>query len=114
PILPVAPTSPDYVPWPEHPPSPVYMPDPEHPPSHIEIPYVPKPKYPEYMAPSDNEAPLEDHPLPADASPIAVSPDYVRSFSYLVQVIYDVTLSDPYYDATHFGGVTDWHHETRL
>nr|GFD06397.1 hypothetical protein [Tanacetum cinerariifolium] len=53
------------------------MPDPEHPPSHIEIPYVPKPKYPEYMAPSDNEAPLEDHPLPADASPIAVSPDYV-------------------------------------
>nr|GFC67173.1 hypothetical protein [Tanacetum cinerariifolium] len=33
--------------------------------------------YPEYLAPSDDEAPLEDQPLPADASPITASLDYV-------------------------------------
>nr|GEX21026.1 reverse transcriptase domain-containing protein [Tanacetum cinerariifolium] len=77
PIQPVAPPSPDYVPGPEHPPSPDYVPDPEHPPSPIKIPYVPEPKYPEYLAPSNDETPLEDQPLPADASPIAASPDYV-------------------------------------
>nr|GEU94010.1 putative reverse transcriptase domain-containing protein [Tanacetum cinerariifolium] len=44
------------------------------------IPYVPEPEYPEYLAPSDDEAPLEDQPLPADASPIAASPDYVADF----------------------------------
>nr|GEY89639.1 hypothetical protein [Tanacetum cinerariifolium] len=36
-----------------------------------------QPEYPEYLAPSDDETPLEDQPLPADASPIAASPDYV-------------------------------------
>nr|GEU43320.1 hypothetical protein [Tanacetum cinerariifolium] len=77
PIQPVAPPSPDYVPGPEHPPSPDYMPGPKHPPSPIEIPYVPEPEYPEYLAPFDDEAPLEDQPLPADASPIAASPNYV-------------------------------------
>nr|GEV72561.1 hypothetical protein [Tanacetum cinerariifolium] len=77
PIHPVAPPSPDYVPGPEHPPSPDYVPDPEHPPSPVEIPYVPKPEYPEYLAPSDDKEPLEDQPLPADASHIAASPDYV-------------------------------------
>nr|GEU44592.1 putative reverse transcriptase domain-containing protein [Tanacetum cinerariifolium] len=51
-----------------------------HPPSPIEIPYVPEPEYPEYLEPSDDEAPLEDQPLPADASPIAASPDYVADF----------------------------------
>nr|GEZ31070.1 hypothetical protein [Tanacetum cinerariifolium] len=71
PIQPVAPPSPDYVPGPEHSPSPDYVPDLEHPPSPIEIPYVPEPEYLEYLAPSDDEAPLEDQPLPADASPIA-------------------------------------------
>nr|GFD59948.1 hypothetical protein [Tanacetum cinerariifolium] len=45
--------------------------------SPIEIPYVPEPKYPEYLAPSDDEAPLEDQPLSANASPIAASPDHV-------------------------------------
>nr|GEZ74331.1 hypothetical protein [Tanacetum cinerariifolium] len=75
---PVTPPSPDYVPGPEHPPSPNYLPDPEHPPSPIEIPYVHEPKYPEYLAPSDDEAPLKDQPLPVDASPIAASPDYTR------------------------------------
>nr|GEW28101.1 hypothetical protein [Tanacetum cinerariifolium] len=33
--------------------------------------------YLEYLAPSDDEAPLEDQPLPIDASPIAASPDYM-------------------------------------
>nr|GEY41280.1 hypothetical protein [Tanacetum cinerariifolium] len=74
---PVAPPSPNYVPGPEHPPSPNYVPGPEHPPSPVEIPYVPEPEYPEYRVPSDDEAPLEDQPLPADASNIAASPDYV-------------------------------------
>nr|GEW69762.1 putative reverse transcriptase domain-containing protein [Tanacetum cinerariifolium] len=75
--LPVAPPSPDYVPGTEHPSSPDYVPGPKHPPSSVEIPYVPEPEYPEYLAPSDDEAPLEDQPLPADASPITASPDYV-------------------------------------
>nr|GEU76234.1 putative reverse transcriptase domain-containing protein [Tanacetum cinerariifolium] len=69
--------SPDCVPGLEHLPSPDYVPDPEHPPLPIEIPYVPEPEYPEYLAPSDDKEPLEDRPLPADASPIAASPDYV-------------------------------------
>nr|GFA06234.1 hypothetical protein [Tanacetum cinerariifolium] len=76
PIQPVAPPSPDYIPGPEHPPSPDYVPGPKHPPSPIEIPYVPEPEYPEYLAPFDDEEPLEDQPLPADASPIVVFPDY--------------------------------------
>nr|GEU85403.1 putative reverse transcriptase domain-containing protein [Tanacetum cinerariifolium] len=46
----------------------------------VVIPYVPEPEYPEYLAPSDDEVPLEDHPLPADASPINASPDYVVDF----------------------------------
>nr|GEU66406.1 putative reverse transcriptase domain-containing protein [Tanacetum cinerariifolium] len=75
--FPVAPPSPDYVSGIEHPPSPDYVPSPEHPPSPVEIPYVPEPEYLEYLAPSDDEAPLEDQPLPADASPIAASPNYV-------------------------------------
>nr|GEY46527.1 RNA-directed DNA polymerase, eukaryota [Tanacetum cinerariifolium] len=73
PIQPVAPPSLNYVPGPEHPPSPDYVPGPEHPPSPIEIPDVPELEYPEYLAPSDDEAPLEEQPLPDDASPIAAS-----------------------------------------
>ncbi|GJW95850.1 hypothetical protein Tco_0175522 [Tanacetum coccineum] len=34
-------------------------------------------EYPEYLAPSDAEAPLEDQPLPTDTSPTALSPGYV-------------------------------------
>nr|GEX04322.1 hypothetical protein [Tanacetum cinerariifolium] len=79
PIQPVAPPSLNYVPGPKHPPSPDYVPDPEHPPSPIEIPYVPEPEYPEYLAPSDDEEPLEDQSLPVDASPIVASPDYVAN-----------------------------------
>nr|GFA07161.1 hypothetical protein [Tanacetum cinerariifolium] len=77
PMQPVAPPSPDYVPGTEHPPSPDYVPGPEHPPSPVEIPYVPEPEYPEYLVPSDAEAPLEDQPLPIDALPVVASPGYV-------------------------------------
>ncbi|GJR16047.1 hypothetical protein Tco_0798699 [Tanacetum coccineum] len=69
PMQPVDPPSPNYVPGPEHPSSPDYVPSPEHPPSPIEIPYVPEPEYPEYLVPSDDEEPMEDQPLPTDASP---------------------------------------------
>ncbi|GKE62438.1 hypothetical protein Tco_1512805, partial [Tanacetum coccineum] len=69
--------SPDYVLGPEHPPSPDYVPGPRHPPSPIDVPYIPEPEYPKYLAPSDAEAPLEDQPLPADASPTTLSPGYV-------------------------------------
>nr|GEW25178.1 reverse transcriptase domain-containing protein [Tanacetum cinerariifolium] len=44
------------------------------PPSHI---YVPSPEYPKYLAPSDDKIPVEDQPLPADASPTDLSPGYV-------------------------------------
>nr|GEY45712.1 hypothetical protein [Tanacetum cinerariifolium] len=71
------PPSPDYVPGLEHPPSPDYVPGLEHPPSPVEIPYVPELEYPVDLEPSDDEAPLEDQPLPTDASPITASPDYV-------------------------------------
>ncbi|GJZ10482.1 hypothetical protein Tco_0545241 [Tanacetum coccineum] len=77
PMQPVNPPSTDYVPGLEHPSSPDYVPGPEHLPSPIEIPYVPEPEYPEYLVPSEDEAPIEDQPLPADASPVALSPGYV-------------------------------------
>ncbi|GJX37998.1 hypothetical protein Tco_0251301 [Tanacetum coccineum] len=81
PMQPVAPPSPDYVPGPEHPPSPDYVPGPEHLPSPVEIPYIPEPEYPEYLYHSEDEPPppnpMEDQPLPADASPAALSPSYV-------------------------------------
>ncbi|GJU70731.1 hypothetical protein Tco_1262136 [Tanacetum coccineum] len=67
----------DYMPGPKHLLSPDYVSGPEHPPLPVEVPYVPKPEYPEYLVPADAEAPLEDQPLPADASPTALSPGYV-------------------------------------
>ncbi|GJZ49762.1 putative reverse transcriptase domain-containing protein [Tanacetum coccineum] len=67
----------DYVPRLEHLPSPDYVPGPEHPPSPVEVPYVPEPEYPEYLVPSDAKAPLEEQPLPADASPTALSPGFM-------------------------------------
>ncbi|GJX72285.1 hypothetical protein Tco_0309456 [Tanacetum coccineum] len=42
-----------------------------------EVPYVPEAEYPEYLVPSDAETPLEDQPLPANASPTALSLGYV-------------------------------------
>ncbi|GJZ75622.1 hypothetical protein Tco_0640087 [Tanacetum coccineum] len=72
-----APLSPDYVPGPKHPPSPDYVPGPEHPPSPD---YVHGPKYPKYLVPSNDEALIEDQPLPTDASPTALSPAYIADF----------------------------------
>ncbi|GKD27846.1 hypothetical protein Tco_1234060, partial [Tanacetum coccineum] len=73
-----APPSPDYMPGPEHPPSPDYVPCPEEPEQAPLSPeYVPKLDYPEYLVPSDVEVPIEDQPLPADASPTALSLGYV-------------------------------------
>ncbi|GKE98729.1 hypothetical protein Tco_0022080 [Tanacetum coccineum] len=57
-----------------------YVSGPEHPPSPVEVSYVPKPEYPEYLVPSDDEAPMEDQPLPVDASLVALSPGYVADF----------------------------------
>ncbi|GJS50353.1 hypothetical protein Tco_0600474 [Tanacetum coccineum] len=73
----VAPPSLVYVPGPEHPPSPDYVPGLDHPPSPV---YVPELEYPEYLVPSGDEAPIEDQPLPADASPTALSTGYVADF----------------------------------
>ncbi|GJY61408.1 hypothetical protein Tco_0462065 [Tanacetum coccineum] len=56
--------------------SPAYMPDPMELEHHIPV-YVSEPDYPEYLAPSDDDIPVEDQPLPADASPAALSPSYV-------------------------------------
>nr|GFA38924.1 hypothetical protein [Tanacetum cinerariifolium] len=42
--------------------------------------YVPKPEYPKYLVPSNAEAPIEDQPLPDDASLAALSSGYVTDF----------------------------------
>ncbi|GKB70544.1 putative reverse transcriptase domain-containing protein [Tanacetum coccineum] len=60
---PEAPPSLDYVPVPKHPPSPEYIPK--------------YPEYPEYLVPSDAKVPIEDKPIPVDASHIALSLGYV-------------------------------------
>ncbi|GKF93674.1 hypothetical protein Tco_0283374, partial [Tanacetum coccineum] len=39
--------------------------------------FVPEPVYPEFLVPSDAEAPMEEQPYATDASPIALSPGYV-------------------------------------
>nr|GEV57493.1 hypothetical protein [Tanacetum cinerariifolium] len=59
------------------PPSLNYVPGLEHPPS---LDYVRSLEYPKYVAPSDDEIPVEDQPLPFYASPTALSPSYVADF----------------------------------
>ncbi|GKB11583.1 hypothetical protein Tco_0845506 [Tanacetum coccineum] len=61
-----APVSPDYVPGPEEPKQAPLWPD-----------YVSGPEYPEYLAPSDEEVPMEDQPYVVADSPIALSPGYI-------------------------------------
>nr|GFA00546.1 hypothetical protein [Tanacetum cinerariifolium] len=73
-MQPVALPSPDYVSGLEHLLSPDYVPGPEHPPLTV---FMPEYEYPEYLVPSEDEAPMEDQPLPADASLVALSPEYV-------------------------------------
>ncbi|GJW58320.1 putative reverse transcriptase domain-containing protein [Tanacetum coccineum] len=60
-----APASPDYVPGPEEPEQTPLLPD-----------YMPGPEYPEYLAPFDEEVPIEDQPYVVDL-PIALSSGYV-------------------------------------
>ncbi|GJX57628.1 hypothetical protein Tco_0287525 [Tanacetum coccineum] len=74
------PPSPDYVPGPEHPPSPYYVLDPEN---------------LEYLVPADDEVPIEDQPLPADASPIALSPGYVADSNPLEEDLEEDPEEDP-------------------
>ncbi|GKE20840.1 hypothetical protein Tco_1432352 [Tanacetum coccineum] len=57
--------------------------------------YVPGLEYPEYVALSDNEIPVEDQPLPADASPTALSSDYVTNFDPLEEVPKEDHKEDP-------------------
>ncbi|GJR32126.1 hypothetical protein Tco_1108358 [Tanacetum coccineum] len=90
----VAPPSPDYVPGPEHPLSLDYVPGPEHPPSLVDVPYVPEPEYPEYLAPSDAEVPLEDQPLLVDASPTVLSPGYVADSFYCIYAPFNLSLQN--------------------
>ncbi|GJT82709.1 hypothetical protein Tco_1057051 [Tanacetum coccineum] len=58
----------------QEPPSPDYVPGPEH---SLSPDYVPGPEYPKYVASSEDEIPVEDQPLPADASPTVLSLGYV-------------------------------------
>ncbi|GJY00457.1 hypothetical protein Tco_0357475 [Tanacetum coccineum] len=62
----VVPASPDYVPGPEEPEQAPLSPD-----------YIPGPEYLEYLAPFDEEVPIEDQPYDVVDSPIALSPGYV-------------------------------------
>ncbi|GJR40253.1 hypothetical protein Tco_1215937 [Tanacetum coccineum] len=62
------------------PPNPPLLPiraSPDHPPLLV---YVLEPEYLEYFIPYGDKAPIEDQPLPADASPKALSPSYVDDF----------------------------------
>nr|GEX90543.1 integrase, catalytic region, zinc finger, CCHC-type, peptidase aspartic, catalytic [Tanacetum cinerariifolium] len=77
-LRPEHPPSPDYVSGPEHPLLPDYVPGPEEPDqASLSLDYVPEPEYPEYLAPYEVESPMEDQPLPDDASPAALSPGYI-------------------------------------
>ncbi|GJZ13167.1 hypothetical protein Tco_0548397 [Tanacetum coccineum] len=63
------------------PPSPNYVPGPKEPVQAPLLPdYVPGPEYPEYLAPSDVEIPVEDQPYAADASPTTLSLGYIADF----------------------------------
>ncbi|GKD28444.1 hypothetical protein Tco_1239222 [Tanacetum coccineum] len=56
--------------------SPAYVPDHMEPEDHVPV-YVSEPAYPEYLVPSEANIPVEDQPLPDDASPVALSPGYI-------------------------------------
>ncbi|GKE74382.1 hypothetical protein Tco_1536423, partial [Tanacetum coccineum] len=64
--LEAAPASPDYVPGPK-----------ELEQAPFSLDYVPRPKYLEYLAPSDEEIPIEDQPYAITDSPIALSLGYI-------------------------------------
>ncbi|GJX56490.1 hypothetical protein Tco_0286387 [Tanacetum coccineum] len=64
----------------EHAPSsPSYVPDLMELDDYVPL-YVPEPVHPEYLAPSDDDIPVEDQPYAADASPTALSLGYIADF----------------------------------
>ncbi|GKB04367.1 hypothetical protein Tco_0832510 [Tanacetum coccineum] len=65
--------------------------------------YVLAPEYPEYLAPSDDEVPAEDQPLPADASPTADSPGYIAD----LEPIEDDFEEDPEMDPVNYAADDD-------
>nr|GEW44339.1 hypothetical protein [Tanacetum cinerariifolium] len=56
-----------------------YVPDPMELEDHVPA-YIPEPDYLEYLAPLDDDIPVEDQPLPSDASLVALSPGYIANF----------------------------------
>nr|GEW78427.1 putative reverse transcriptase domain-containing protein [Tanacetum cinerariifolium]GEW81302.1 putative reverse transcriptase domain-containing protein [Tanacetum cinerariifolium] len=56
--------------------SPVYVPNLMKLEDHASV-YVPELKYPKYLAPSYEDIPIEDQPLPIDTAPVALSPGYI-------------------------------------
>ncbi|GKB73367.1 hypothetical protein Tco_0934779, partial [Tanacetum coccineum] len=56
--------------------SPAYVPDPMGLKHHILV-YVPKPVYPEYHVPSNDDIQIKDQPYAADALPSALSLGYI-------------------------------------
>nr|GEX21418.1 reverse transcriptase domain-containing protein [Tanacetum cinerariifolium] len=60
----------------QEPPTLECVPDPMELEDHVPM-YVPKPDYPECLAPSDDDIRVEDQPLPIDASPVALSSGYI-------------------------------------
>ncbi|GKB57352.1 hypothetical protein Tco_0913538, partial [Tanacetum coccineum] len=66
--------------------------------------YVPGPEYSEYVAPSDDEIPVEDQPLPVVASPIALLPGYVVDSNPLEEDPEDDPEEDPADYPTDRGG----------
>ncbi|GKB88407.1 hypothetical protein Tco_0960679 [Tanacetum coccineum] len=63
---------------PVDPPSPNYVPGPKEPEqAPLSLNYVPGPEYLEYLAPSDEDVPIEDQPYAIANSPIALSLGYI-------------------------------------
>nr|GEY46170.1 hypothetical protein [Tanacetum cinerariifolium] len=95
PMLPVAPSSPDYIPGPEEPQTPPAPQDEdEHEPMFIQphdSDFVPEPIYLEYI-PLDDEhiLPAEEQPLPPVVSPTAESPERQAQMAETLRVIRDI------------------------
>ncbi|GKB42159.1 putative reverse transcriptase domain-containing protein [Tanacetum coccineum] len=67
-------------------------------PKQAPLSYVPAPEYPEYLAPSDDDIPVEDQPLPTDASPTACLPGYIAEY----EPIEDDSEEDPDMDPVDY------------
>ncbi|GKB12616.1 hypothetical protein Tco_0846539 [Tanacetum coccineum] len=69
--------------------------------SHATVTYtsisIPAPEYPKYLAPSDDDLPAEDQPLPANASPTALSPGYIADSEPIKDDFEEDSEEDPAY-----------------